>query len=79
MDEAVREHIAIFCPEEQAQALAELRRVALRWLERLSDFSPHVSGAVWTGTATHHSDVFIQLFCNDPKTAEYTENVDNCC
>lgn len=71
LDAAVREHIAIFCPEEQAVALAELRQLALRWLERLGDFSPHVSGAVWHGTATRHSDVFIQLFCNDPKAAEW--------
>lgn len=71
LDAAIREHIAIFCPEEQAQALAELRQLALRWLQRLADFSPHVSGAVWHGTATRHSDVFIQLFCEDPKAAEW--------
>lgn len=72
LDAAVREHIAIFCPEEQARALTELRQLALQWLQRLAGFSPHVSGAVWHGTATRHSDVFIQLFCEDPKAAEWS-------
>lgn len=72
LDVAIREHIAIFCPEEQAKALAELRQLALAWMGRLADFSPHLSGAVWHGTATRHSDVFIQLFCEDPKAAEWT-------
>jgi hypothetical protein len=71
LDAAVREHIAIFCPEEQALALAGLRQVALRWLERLADCSPYVSGSVWHGTATRHSDVFIQLFVDDEKSVEW--------
>lgn len=71
LDAAVREHIAIFCPDEQAEALRGLRRLALRWMVRLAEFSPHVSGAVWHGTATWHSDVFLQLFCEDPKAAEW--------
>lgn len=72
LDAAVREHIAIFCPEEQARALTELRQLALQWLQRMAGFSPYVSGAVWHGTATRHSDVFIQLFCEDPKAAEWS-------
>ena len=71
MDAAVREHIAIFCADTQPVELRALREVALVWLERLAEFSPYVGGAVWHGTATRHSDVFIQLFCEDPKTAEW--------
>ena len=29
-----------------------------------------LGGAVWRGTATRLSDIYIQLFCDDPKSAE---------
>ena len=71
MDAAVREHIAIFCADTQPLELQALRELALVWLERLAEFSPCVGGAVWHGTATRHSDIAIQLFCDDPKAAEW--------
>jgi hypothetical protein len=71
MDAAVREYIAVFCPESQAQELQALRELALLWMERLVAFRPHLGGAVWHGTATRHSDIYIQLFCDDTKTAEF--------
>lgn len=71
LDAAVREHIAIFCADSQAVELLALRQLALIWLERLADFRPHLGGAVWHGTATRHSDIHIQLFCDDPKAAEW--------
>jgi hypothetical protein len=40
------------------------------WMQRMSAHSPHLGGAVWHGTATRLSDVYIQLFCEDPKSAE---------
>ena len=70
LDAAVREYIAVFCPETQAVELQALRDVALLWMGRLSAFRPHLGGAVWHGTATRHSDIYIQLFCDDPKSAE---------
>ena len=39
-------------------------------MERLAEFRPHLGGAVWHGTATRLSDVYLQLFCDDPKSAE---------
>mgnify|MGYP007130873550 CR=1 FL=1 len=71
LEAAVREHIAIFCPETQAQELAVLREVALQWMERLDEFRPLVGGAVWHGTATAHSDIYLQLFCDDTKAVEW--------
>jgi hypothetical protein len=70
LDAAVREYIAVFCPETQAVELQALRDVALLWMGRLSALRPHLGGAVWHGTATRHSDIYIQLFCDDPKSAE---------
>lgn len=71
MDAAVREHIAVFCPDTQAEELRALRELALVWMERLADFEPLLAGAVWLGTATRHSDIYLQLYCDDPKTAEF--------
>jgi exodeoxyribonuclease-3 len=39
----------------------------LRWMARLADFRPHLSGAVWRGTATRLSDVHLDLYCDDSK------------
>jgi hypothetical protein len=71
LEAAVREHIAIFCPDTQARELAALREVALRWMDRLAEFHPLVGGAVWHGTATAHSDIYVSLFCEDTKTVEW--------
>jgi hypothetical protein len=72
LEGAVREHIAIFCADTQPQELRALRELALVWMERLSAFRPHLGGAVWHGTATRHSDIYMQLYCDDPKSAEWT-------
>jgi hypothetical protein len=70
LEEAVREYLALFCADTQPAELLALRQLALVWMERLADFRPHLSGAVWLGTATRLSDIYIQLFCDDPKSAE---------
>ena len=70
VEEQVREHIAIFCAESQAQELLALRRLALVWMTRMHEFRPYLTGAVWSGIATQWSDIYIQLFCDDPKSAE---------
>ncbi|MBX3652982.1 MAG: hypothetical protein KF686_02275 [Ramlibacter sp.] len=70
VEEAVREYLALFCAETQPAELAALRRLALLWMERMSAFRPHLAGAVWHGTATRLSDIYIQMFCDDPKSAE---------
>jgi hypothetical protein len=70
VEAAVREHIAIFCADTQPAELRALREMALVWMDRLALFQPHISGAVWHGTATRLNDVFLQLFCDDPKAAE---------
>jgi hypothetical protein len=70
VENAVVEYITIFCPETQPAELLALRHLALVWMERMSEFRPHLSGAVWHGTATRLSDIYIQLFCDDSKAAE---------
>jgi hypothetical protein len=66
----VREYIELFCADTQPQELEALRRLAVTWMERLAVFRPYLGGAVWHGTATRLSDIYLQLFCDDPKSAE---------
>lgn len=70
IEEAVREHIALFCADTQPRELAALRELALLWMQRLQAFEPLVGGAVWRGTATRLNDVYLQLFADDAKAVE---------
>lgn len=70
VEEAVREHLALFCADTQPGELQVLRRLALLWMERMAAFRPYVGGPVWHGTATRLSDIYLQLFCDDSKSAE---------
>jgi hypothetical protein len=70
VEDAVREYLSVFCADTQPTELAALRRLALTWMERLTEFRPYLAGAVWHGTATRLSDIYVQLFCDDPKSAE---------
>ena len=70
LEDAVREYIALFCADTQPGELAALRQLALVWMRRMAQFRPFLGGAVWHGTATRLSDIYIQLFCDDPKSAE---------
>lgn len=72
LEDAIREHIELFCADTQAAELRALREVALIWMERLAAYRPHLSGAVWRGTATRQSAVHLDLYCDDPKAAEIT-------
>jgi hypothetical protein len=70
VEDAVREHLALFHADSQPGELRALRRVALRWMERLAPLRPHLGGAAWRGTATRRSALHIDLYCDDPKMAE---------
>lgn len=70
VEDAVREYLSVFCADTQPAELAALRSVAALWMERLAEFRPHLTGAVWRGTATRLSAVHLQLYCDDCKSAE---------
>jgi hypothetical protein len=70
VEAAVRDYIALFSADTQPAELAALRELALLWMQRMAEFRPFLGGAVWRGTATRLSDIYIQLFCDDPKSAE---------
>eukprot|EP01038_Epipyxis_sp_PR26KG_P003313 gene3313-4719_t len=70
VEDEVRTYLALFCADTQPAELAALRDVAAHWMATLSVFRPHLTGAVWRGTATRLSSVHLQLFCDDSKAAE---------
>lgn len=70
IEDEVRAYLDLFHADTQPAELAELRRIAAVWMERLGAFRPHLTGAVWRGTATRLNSVFIDLFCDDSKSAE---------
>jgi hypothetical protein len=63
----VRAYQALFHADTQPRVLALLRRVALLAMEDLAPFRPYLAGAVLNGTATEHSDIHLQCFCDSPK------------
>lgn len=70
LEDEVRAYLALFCADTQPGELAALRALASTWMERLAAFRPHLTGAVWRGTATRHNDIHLDLFCDDTKAAE---------
>ena len=70
LEDAIREHIQLFCADTQPAELHALRKVALLWMQRLAEFRPHLSGAAWRGTATRLSSVHLDLYCDDAKAAQ---------
>ena len=70
VEDEVRAYISVFHAETQPAELAALRDLAAAWMERLAEFRPFLTGAVWRGTATGLSDIHIELYCDDSKAAE---------
>ena len=70
IEDEVREHLALFNADSQPAELLALRRLALLWMTRLTEFRPHLAGAVWRGTATRLSAIHLDLYCDDAKSAE---------
>jgi hypothetical protein len=70
VEDEVRAYLDLFCADSQPGELQALREVAALWMERLAALRPHLTGAVWRGTATRLSAVHLQLYCDDSKQAE---------
>src|SRR5947207_1826043 len=70
VEDEVRSYLSLFHADTQPAELAALRQVALDWMKRLEPFRPHLTGAVWRGTATRLNSVHLQLYCDDSKSAE---------
>ena len=67
---ALAEHHALFGGDAHAASLARQRAEALRWMRRLSAFTPRLTGGVAAGWATEHSDIRLCLVAADAKLVE---------
>jgi len=70
VEDEVRAYLELFCADTQPAELRALRELALQWMTRLAAFRPHLGGAVWRGTATKRCAIHLDLYCDDPKSAE---------
>lgn len=70
IDTALREHLALF-DDEHPQRLARMRRAALALMDRLADFTPLATGAVWKGIAAEHAPIHLQLFHDNAKEVAF--------
>lgn len=66
----LRRYLRTFGGAEHKALLADLRTIALRLMQYLAPFNPHLIGAVLNGTATEHSDLHLHLFTDSAKDVE---------
>ena len=71
IENALRAYQAIFQAEAAPARLAQLRKVAIEYMEHLIDYDPHLTGSVLNGTAGEHSDINLQLFTEKEKEIEF--------
>ncbi|MFO1395835.1 MAG: UDP-N-acetylmuramate--alanine ligase [Burkholderiales bacterium] len=70
IEAALADYHAIFGGDAHAQTLRAQRELALRWMKRLAEFTPLLTGGVAEGWATEHSDVRLELVAADAKLVE---------
>ena len=70
VEDEVRAYLELFHADSQPIELGALRAIAATWMDRLAEFRPFLTGAVWRGTATRLSTIHIDLYCDDSKAAE---------
>ena len=71
INDAIKEHQAIFFDEEHEARLKVLRLEALSLMKKLSDFNPHLTGPVLDGTAGRYPTIHIQLYADSMKEVEF--------
>jgi hypothetical protein len=79
IEDEVRIYNELFFADSQPARLLHLRKLALRLMNELERFAPHLTGAVLNGTAGEHSDIHLQLFAESAKDVEIfliNKNVD---
>jgi hypothetical protein len=70
VEQALRDYNTLFRSDEQPARLHRQRVDALRWMERLSQWNPVLTGAVAAGWATAHSEIRLELEAEDAKPVE---------
>ena len=71
INDAIKEHQAIFFDEEHEERLKILRLEALSLMKKLIAFNPHLTGSVLDGTAGRYPIIVIQLYADSMKEVEF--------
>ena len=71
INDAIKEHQAIFFDEEHEERLKGLRLEALSLMKRLSAFNPHLTGGTLDGTAGRYPTIHIQIYADSMKEVEF--------
>ncbi len=70
IDDALKSYQQTFHADDQRDRLQELREKAVRAMEELVEFNPHLCGSVLSGSAGKYADINLQLFTDDAKAVE---------
>jgi len=70
IEQALRDYNSLFQQAVQPVRLRAQRLEALRWMERLAQWEPVLTGAVAAGWATAHSEIRVELEAEDAKAVE---------
>lgn len=70
IEEEIRLFHEIYNSEDQPLYLRQLRADALFVMQLLARFDPHLTGAVWDGTAGKYAETHIHLFADSLKDVE---------
>ena len=66
----LRTYRSLYQEQAHPELIRAMRQSALRLLELLADYSPHLAGSVLDGTAGEHSHIDILLFADSAKEVE---------
>lgn len=66
----LRAYRSLYQEQAHPELIRAMRQSALRLLELLADYSPHLAGSVLDGTAGEHSHIDILLFADSAKEVE---------
>ncbi|MEO8305218.1 MAG: hypothetical protein ABI724_13955 [Betaproteobacteria bacterium] len=70
IEDALKDHHALFGGGAHHATLRRQRLDALEWMRRLAQWEPLLVGGVAAGWASEHSDVRLELVADDPKSVE---------
>lgn len=70
IDDALKSYQQTFHADDQRGRLQALREKAVRAMQELAEFNPHLCGSVLSGSAGKYADINLQLFTDDPKAVE---------
>ena len=71
INDAIKEHQAIYFDEEHKARLKVLRLEALSLMKKLIAFNPHLTGGALDGTAGRYPTIHIQLYADSLKEVEF--------